>query len=151
LIWKLLDKLRRNIMQKPIKSKSKTTTTEEPIEFDYEIAGSDEIYNQIMNTEQSFTTPINPSVREMPQATETFYNNPELIMSDKAQLLYLIEGRVRMDQIGSSEPVFSDQKRLVWAYAFEEAVGKFTNYFAGISTTSQRYTVVGAGGSESIS
>jgi len=138
-------------MQKPIKSKLKTTIAEEPIEFDYEIAGSDEIYNQIMNTEQSFTTPINPSVREMPQATETFYNNPELIMSDKAQLLYLIEGRVRMDQIGSSEPVFSDQKRLVWAYAFEEAVGKFTNYFAGISTTSQRYTVVGAGGSESIS
>jgi hypothetical protein len=138
-------------MQKPTKNKSKTTTVEEPIEFDYEIAGSDEIYNQIMNTEQSFTTPINPSVREMPQVTETFYNNPELIMSDKAQLLYLIEGRVRMDQIGSSEPVFSDQKRLVWAYAFEEAVGKFTNYFAGISTTSQRYTVVGAGGSESIS
>jgi len=138
-------------MQKPTKSKPKTTSTEEPIEFDYEIAGSDEIYNQIMNTEQSFTTSINPSVREMPQATETFYNNPELIMSDKAQLLYLIEGRVRMDQMGSSEPVFSDQKRLVWAYAFEEAVGKFTNYFAGISTTSQRYTVVGAGGSESIS
>jgi hypothetical protein len=140
-------------MQKPIKNKSKTTTIEEPIEFDYEIAGSDEIYNQIMNTEQSFTTPINPSVREMPQpqATETFYNNPELIMSDKAQLLYLIEGRVRMDQIGSSESVFSDQKRLVWAYAFEEAIGKFTNYFAGISTTSQRYTVVSAGGSESIS
>jgi hypothetical protein len=140
-------------MQKPIKSKPKTTTIEEPIEFDYEIAGSDEIYNQIMNTEQSFTTPINPSVREMPQpqATETFYNNPELIMSDKAQLLYLIEGRVRMDQMGSSEPVFSDQKRLVWAYTFEEAVGKFTSYFAGISTVSQRYTVVGAGGSESIS
>jgi hypothetical protein len=56
-----------------------------------------------------------------------------------------------MDQMGSSEPVFSDQKRLVWAYSFEEAVGKFTKYFAGISTVSQRYTVVGAGGSESIS
>jgi len=139
-------------MQKPTKSKSKTTTAEEPAEFDYEIAGSDEIYNQIMNTEQSFTTPINPSVREMPvMATETYYNNPELIMSDKAQLLYLIEGRVRMDQMGSSEPIFSDQKRLVWAYTFEEAVGKFTSYFAGISTVSQRYTVVGAGGSESIS
>jgi hypothetical protein len=139
-------------MQKPTKTKSKTTTAEESVEFDYEIAGSDEIYNQIMNTEQSFTTPINPSVREMPaMATETYYNNPELIMSDKAQLLYLIEGRVRMDQMGSSEPIFSDQRRLVWAYTFEEAVGKFTNYFAGISTTSQRYTVVGAGGSESIS
>jgi len=140
-------------MQKPTKTKSKTTTAEESVEFDYEIAGSDEIYNQIMNTEQSFTTSTNPSVREeMPvMATETYYNNPELIMADKAQLLYLIEGRVRMDQMGSSEPVFSDQKRLVWAYSFEEAVGKFTNYFAGISTVSQRYTVVGAGGSESIS
>jgi hypothetical protein len=134
------------------KNKPKDTTSYEPIEFDYETFGNnDDTYNQIMNTEQSFTTSTNPSVREMPVATETFYNNPELIMSDKAQLLYLIEGRVRMDQMGSSEPVFSDQKRLVWAYSFEEAVGKFTNYFAGISTTSQRYTVVGAGGSESIS
>lgn len=141
-------------MPRPHGSKNKpkdSTTAEEPIEFDYDKFGSDEVYNQIMNTEQSFTTPTNPSVREMPVATETFYNNPELIMADKAQLLYLIEGRVRMDQMGSSEPVFSDQKRIVWAYSFEEAVGKFNNYFAGISTTSQRYTVVGAGGSESIS
>jgi hypothetical protein len=140
------------------KNKPKTTTSEEPIEFDYEKFGSDEIYNQIMNTEQSFTTTVNPTVREVPivatvtaPETTTFYNNPELIMSDKAQLLYLIEGRVRMDQMGSNEPVFSDQRRLVWAYSFEEAAGKFSNYFAGISTTSQRYTVIGAGGSESIS
>lgn len=146
-------------MPRPHGSKNRPkTTTAEPIEFDYETFGDDDTYNQIMNTEQSFTTSTNPSVREMPVmtteptiATETFYNNPELIMSDKAQLLYLIEGRVRMDQMGSSEPVFSDQKRLVWAYTFEEAVGKFTSYFAGISTVSQRYTVVGAGGSESIS
>jgi len=140
-------------MPRPHGSKNRPkTTAEEPIEFDYETFGNDDTYNQIMNTSQSFTTPVNPSVREMPvSAPETFYNNPELIMSDKAQLLYLIEGRVRMDQMGSSEPVFSDQKRLVWAYSFEEAIGKFSNYFAGISTTSQRYTVVGAGGSESIS
>ena len=140
-------------MPRPHGSKNKPkTTSAEPVEFDYETFGDDDTYNQIMNTEQSFTTPINPSVREMPvTATETYYNNPELIMSDKAQLLYLIEGRVRMDQMGSSEPIFSDQKRLVWAYTFEEAVGKFTSYFAGISTVSQRYTVVGAGGSESIS
>jgi hypothetical protein len=143
-------------MQKPTKSKSKTTAAEELVELDYETFGSDDTYNQMMNTQQSFTTTANPSVREMPAVVtvtspETFYNNPELIMADKAQLLYLIEGRVRMDQMGSSEPVFSDQKRLVWAYTFEEAVGKFTSYFAGISTTSQRYTVVGAGGSESIS
>jgi len=140
------------------KNKPKTVAPQDPIEFDYDKFGSDEVYNQIMNTEQSFMTTKNPSVRDesivttvtAPETT-TFYNNPELIMSDKAQLLYLIEGRVRMDQMGSNEPIFSEQRRLVWAYTFEEAVGKFSNYFAGLSTPMQRYSVNGAGGSESIS
>lgn len=149
-------------MLKPTKNKNaqKTTVQEEPNEFDYDRLGSDDVYDQMRNTPQPLTAI--PDVREIPTVTmamqpivspEPVYNNPELIMSDRAQLLYLIEGRVRMVQIGSpaSNPIFSDQKRLVWAYTFEEAVTKFSNYFADISTDSQRYTVDAAGGSESIS
>ena len=64
--------------------------------------------------------------------------------------LFLIEGRVRRDAIGE-EPIFSEQKRLVWAQTFEDAVRKYNVYFAGLSNFNERYSVVMAGGSEAIS
>lgn len=63
--------------------------------------------------------------------------------------LFLITGQVRLDRRGQ-QPVTAEQTRLVYANNFQEAVAKYSSYFAGLSNQAERYTVVGAGGSEAI-
>ena len=63
--------------------------------------------------------------------------------------LFLITGQVRLDRRGQA-PITAEQTRLVFANNFQEAVAKYSSYFAGMSNPAERYTVVGAGGSEAI-
>lgn len=137
-------------------SKNKPKTPE-AIPFDYESDGNDDVYQNIM----SGSVPTTMVARQAPPSmhptlavdfnmNETpSYHLPPLV-NGKLDQLFFIEGRVRLDVMGSPEPVFSEQKRLVWAESFDDAVRKFSTYFASLSNNSQRYTVIGAGGTEAI-
>jgi len=130
--------------------------TPEPVPFNYEADDSDAVYENMMrgipieaSQPQSVNHPIpSPSMTYNDYQTQTFM--PPLV-DGKMDQLFLIEGRVRMDAIGNPEPVFSDQKRLVWAENFDDAVRKFSVYFASLSNNGQRYVVVAAGGTEALS
>lgn len=143
--------------------------TQQAEAFDYESQGeNDDLYSAIMTNQKvkpphkkpgpkpkPKPAPVNEAPTsifvpgtEMPAVPSTF-NLPPVKESDFQQL-YMIEGRVRRDAIGE-DSVFSDQKRLVWAKSFEEAVRKYNSYFAGLSNFNERYSVVMAGGSEAIS
>jgi hypothetical protein len=125
-------------------ARSRTTKpkTAEPTEFNYE--DDDAVYNQIMTS----------AVTQYPTVV---YDNPsEGVTMSVGQgiaaplnLIYLVEGKVRLDQEGSG-PIFSDQRRIVNATNVDEAIQKFVNYFAGMSSPVQRYTVVTVAGSETI-
>lgn len=138
---------------------SKNKPKEELVEFDYEKM-DDSAYSSIMSmphknapeVEQFEAVAPPPSVATMvkePVSTMSGLFGGQ-VSSQKNQDLFMIEGRVRLDQIGAEEPIFSDQKRLVWASDFNEAVGKFSDYFRGLSNQNQRYSVVHAGGTEAI-
>ena len=146
-----------------------TKVENSPREFDYETEGdNDALYTAVMNGTANVnvesdkpkkvpwnkglkyplkpknsipdTDPVaTPNMIALPAVNEDFFNT-----------LFLIKGRVRRDAIGS-DSVFAEQERLVWAKTFEEAVSKFTSYFAELSNYNERYTVVGAGGTEAIS
>ena len=148
-------------MARPKGSKNKPKE-QEVVEFDYDRM-DDAAYSSLMSTPhanpaESGTITINIPP---PNAETMVYTSPAIplqpvsfgevnMKTDSNLELFSIEGRVRLDQVGVEEPIFSDQKRLVWASSFDEAVGKFSNYFKGLSTYNQRYSVVHAGGTEAI-
>lgn len=68
------------------------------------------------------------------------------------QKLYMINGRVRLEQNTGIEIARqdADQMRLVWAVDDEEAVSKFTRYFSDLSNANERYTVLGVSITEAI-
>ena len=131
--------------------------------FDYETQGQDDdFYTAIMSNNEP-PKPAHkkpgpkPGFKPKPKNTPAPGTEP-MVMSGGLPMvkesdfnqLFLIEGRVRRDAIGE-EPIFSEQKRLVWAQTFEDAVRKYNVYFAGLSNFNERYSVVMAGGSEAIS
>jgi hypothetical protein len=63
--------------------------------------------------------------------------------------LFLVEGKVRLDQEGNA-PVVVDQRRIVNAANVDEALQKFVNYFVGLSSSTQQYSIVQAAASETI-
>jgi len=68
---------------------------------------------------------------------------------DASQFFFLVEGRIRLDQFGEP-PVYSDQRRIVRSTDLDSALEKFVEYFRSMSNENQQYTVVQAGGSETI-
>lgn len=144
-------------MARPKGSKNKPKE-QEVVEFDYEKM-DDGAYSAMMsmphvNPAEAGVVTINipsPKVENIAPTTVPVYDITFGGSMQKSDLeLFSIEGRVRLDQVGSEEPIFSDQKRLVWASNFDEAVAKFSNYFRGLSNNNQRYSVVHAGGTEAI-
>ena len=148
-------------MARPKGSKNKPKE-QEAVEFDYEQM-DDTAYSSIMSTPHKNPAETGTIVVNIPPpaAENIVYATPAIpvqsmsfgevkMKTDSNLELFSIEGRVRLDQIGAEEPIFSDQKRLVWASSFDEAVAKFSNYFKGLSTYNQRYSVVHAGGTEAI-
>lgn len=139
---------------------SKNKQKEQLVEFDYEKM-DDSAYSSLMSMPHKNAEEIekfdagmvlakDAAIVNTPVPTMTTLFGGSMTANAKEQDLFLIEGRVRLDQIGAEEPIFSDQKRLVWASDFNEAVGKFSNYFRGLSNQNQRYSVVAAGGTEAI-
>lgn len=106
-------------------------------EFVYD--DSDELYGAVMSG-GAVAAPVAAATSEV-QAAAAATPHPNLI--------FLVEGKVRLDQLGDPA-VFSDQRRIVSAANIDEALAKFVAYFESMSNDSQRYTVVQAGGSETI-
>lgn len=137
-------------MTKP-KPKTKPVEVPQPAAFDYE--QDDAKYDGLSRTgnqpyEFEMINPTPPDLVPAPPAQFPIRTAEDMALADQ---LFLIEGRVRLDQTGRNDPIFADQKRLVWAQSFEQAVQKYNAYFAGLSNFNEKYTVVSAGGSEAIS
>lgn len=137
-------------MTKP-KPKNKPAVPPTPASFDYEqddikYDGLSRTGNQPYEFEQSAPQ---PRAVQAPAVDAAFPIRTAADM-DIVDQLFFIEGRVRLDQAGRNDPIFAEQKRLVWAQSFEQAVQKYNAYFAGLSNQNEKYTVVSAGGSEAI-
>jgi hypothetical protein len=79
-------------------------------------------------------------------------NQPQAFAGMSSDRLFLVEGVVRMQPIGSGRSAAqADQRRLVWAQSASEANDKFTTYFTAMTTHEAVYNVIGAAISEAIS
>ena len=141
-------------MPRPKGSKNKPKT-DQPVEFDYEKFGDDSAYASLMTTPHQ-NQPMQEEPWTMTTTVDSASPRQEIDYtsipkrSAGEQNIFLIEGRVRLDQLGAEEPIVSDQKRIVIARDFDDAVSKFVTYFRGLSNNNQRYNVVSVGGSEAI-
>lgn len=144
-------------MGRPKGAKNKSTLAAEAAaaqEFVYE--DSDQLYQQVMSTgavgpevpgASEFDAPAQVVDYSFPAAELQYVPTP--VPTPAVSMIYLVEGKVRLDQDGSP-PVFSDQRRIVNAGSVDEALQKFMHYFTSMSNPLQRYTVVQAGASETI-
>ena len=128
---------------------SKNKSAEAPTEFNYE--DSDALYQHVMST--GAAAPVRDEVDlAMTQFDDQVHVNvpaPPGTLPSYAQQIFLVEGKVRLDQDGST-PIVADQRRIVMAVNIDEALAKFVRYFTSMSNPVQRYTVVQASGSEAI-
>jgi len=136
-------------MARPKGTRNKTADT--PTEFNYD--DSDALYQNVMSG--GAVAPIKDEI-DLALSTETQpvqVNVPVMTSPNVARpapsLIYLVEGKVRLDQDGST-PIVADQRRIVNATNVDEALSKFVNYFTSMSNPVQRYTVVQAAASETI-
>jgi hypothetical protein len=124
---------------------SKTKVTPEPKEYVYDDA--DPMYQQVMAGEL-----IVPGVDNMIDESVVESYGPIFAGYTPAPIpstLFLVEGKVRLDQEGNA-PVVVDQRRIVNAANVDEALQKFVNYFVGLSSSTQQYSIVQAAASETI-
>lgn len=131
----------------------KNKPAETAAEFNYE--DSDAIYQAVMSkgaiqdevdlVMSNFDEPIVINKAVSPVGAGV----ANTLAAAQPSLIYLVEGKVRLDQDGST-PIVADQRRIVNATSADEALAKFVNYFSGMSNPIQRYTVVQAGASETI-
>ena len=129
----------------------KNKTAETPVEFNYE--DSDALYQNVMSSgavapirdeiDLALSTEAQPVQMNVPVMTAP------IVAKTAPSLIYLVEGKVRLDQDGST-PIVADQRRIVNAANVDEALSKFVNYFTSMSNPVQRYTVVQAAASETI-
>jgi hypothetical protein len=137
-------------MARPKGSKNKTVEARQPAaEFNYE--DSDALYQQVMSrgaVAPAFEDPANV-VEDITARYDVGAVLAPAVPPVAASSIFLVEGKVRLDQDGNS-PVLADQRRIVIAANVDEALSKFVNYFANMSNAAQRYTVVQAGASETI-
>lgn len=164
-------------MPRPKGSKNRTVEQEAPKqpvqEFDYDTMG-DTAYAQVMSgsipqVAPAWTQPTDDETAALvsnepiePISAVTLQPMLQPMATDGIQLqntlptnyllkesLYLVEGKVRLDQMGSP-PIHADQRRIVSATSDDEALQKFMRYFANMSNEMQTYTVVSAAAAEAI-
>lgn len=145
----LLSKLFRKVSEMARPKGAKNKTAETPTEFNYE--DSDALYQNVMST--GAVAPVRDEVDlAMGGYTAPVQVNvpvPTAPTRGQASLLYLVEGKIRLDQDGSP-PIVADQRRIVNATSIDDALSKFVSYFAAMSNPVQRYTVVQAAAAEAI-
>ena len=145
----LLLKLFRKVSEMARPKSTKNKTAETPTEFNYE--DSDALYQTVMST--GAAAPIRDEVDlAMDGYTAPVQVNvptPAAPVQGYVSLLYLVEGKVRLDQDGSP-PIVADQRRIVNATSIDDALSKFVSYFSAMSNPVQRYTVVQAAAAEAI-
>jgi hypothetical protein len=129
-------------MARPKGTKNKTETTAEYVYDD-----ADPMYQRVMAGDL-----IAPGVDDLIDNntvdTATVYHEV-YVPAPAPTTLFLVEGKVRLDQEGNA-PVVADQRRIVNAANVDEALQKFVNYFVGMSSPSQQYSIVQAAASETI-
>jgi hypothetical protein len=147
-LLKLFRKVGNMARPKGVKNK----TADAPVEFNYE--DSDALYQNVMTS--GAVAPVRDEVdlAMVTHAAQLQVNVPATTAPNVAKvvspsLIYLVEGKVRLDQDGST-PIVADQRRIVNAANVDEALSKFVNYFTSMSNPVQRYTVVQAAASETI-
>jgi len=141
-------------MARPKGSRNKTLKTKVE-EFNYE--DSDSLYQEVMSKGA-----IAPVFHESTIQAERFESeavaspiitppvmNPIQSVVSTTSTIFLVEGKVRLDQMGA-DPIVAEQRRIVLANNIDEALAKFSNYFTSMSGSTQRYTIVQAGASEAI-
>lgn len=132
-------------MKKPIK----VSKTSEPQEFNYE----EEVEQTQTHINVETASPVPQPVRvEFDYSEETEIGaglNQSGPITSESTTMFLINGNVRLDRNGQAS-VTAQQTRLVYANDFNQAVAKFSTYFASMSNAHERYTVIGAAGSEAI-
>jgi hypothetical protein len=141
-------------MARPKGSRNKTAETKVE-EFNYE--DSDSLYQEVMSKGA-----IAPVFQESTIQAERFESeavaaptmtrpavSPAQGDASTTSTIFLVEGRVRLDQMGA-DPIVAEQRRIVLANNIDEALAKFSNYFTSMSGSTQRYTIVQAGASEAI-
>lgn len=119
-------------------------------------------FNYEQEAEQSYAAAANPTPPEthsvLSSRVEFNYNESASAQTQNKVIdtnsgvttnLFLINGRVRMERAGSKH-IEADQQRIVYASNFTEAVTKYNTYFSSLSSPGERYSVISAGGSESI-
>lgn len=136
------------------KGSSNKPKAEKPAEFNYE-EEADRAYANAMNPTVQHTAPsIQTNRAEFDYAEEQGAPIQQQVqvahpVHDTSMNMFLVTGRVRLDRPGQ-EAVVAEQQRLVYARNFNEAAMKYNMYFASMSNTNDRYTVISVGGSEAI-
>ncbi len=126
----------------------KNTQEQASSEFNYQ--DDDETYQRIMSgASADIKTPSAKPAPEFVATTNVSEVSIPAASISVASSIYFVEGKIRLDQDGSSA-VFSDQRRIVNASNVDEAIQKFVNYFVGMSNPVQRYTAVSVVASETI-
>jgi len=126
-------------MARPKGTKNKTETTAEYVYDD-----ADPMYQQVM-AGGLIAPGVDAQIDNSVVDTSVVYAVP----TSAPTTLFLVEGKVRLDQEGNA-PVIADQRRIVNAANVDEALQKFVNYFVGMSSPSQQYSIVQAAASETI-
>jgi hypothetical protein len=152
---KFLNNMKDKLMARPRGSSNKAKV-EKPVEFDYE-AEVNNTYtiatnSNILQVSNPDINRINPVINRTEFEYDESVSAPVSVQNPQSYStsnLFLISGRVRMERAGSA-PIEADQQRIVYANNFVEAVAKYTAYFTSLSSPGERYTVIGAGGSEAI-
>lgn len=145
----LLSKLFRKVSEMARPKGVKNKTAETPTEFNYE--DSDALYQAVMSrgAEVQVRDEVDLATGGYTAPIQVNVPPPVAPVRGQASLLYLVEGKVRLDQDGSP-PIVADQRRIVNATSIDDALAKFVNYFSAMSNPVQRYTVVQAAAAEAI-
>lgn len=142
-------------MPRPKGSKNKSTLVEEqkvnPVplkvfDYDRDDAGFDNNYREV---------PLNTGYVQsnLVISNDTFTQgiNQEYFRNNMMPTLYLVEGEVHMSSTQQGRgSISSKQFRLVSASTEQDAVRKYTNYFASLNDVASTYTVVRAAAMEPI-
>jgi hypothetical protein len=140
------------MMPRPKGSKNKSVS-QEPVVFDYENEEPSQINQEVTAaSDAAYKAQAEYDFADeegLPSDLIEFSDERALPPKINNQSLYFIEGNIRLEQVGS-EPVSSDQTRIVWGNSLNEALNKYATYFHGMSNANQRYTVVEARGTEAL-
>ena len=121
-----------------------------PVEFNYEEQTSESYVNvNAATTSMPQIASVAQEEYEYSEQSQTAMMSSSSTPNHVHDKLFLIVGNVRLDPAGRA-PITAEQTRLVFANDFNQAVAKFSTYFAELSNAAECYTVIGATGSEAI-